>query len=77
MHQIVQKWAKELNLEDLLAHSPQALSGGQKQRVALAGVLVNGSPILLFDEPLANLDSASGYQTMQLIDTLQQRRRRP
>lgn len=73
MHQIVQKWAKELNLEDLLAHSPQALSGGQKQRVALAGVLVNGSPILLFDEPLANLDSASGYQTMQLIDTLQQK----
>lgn len=73
MHQIVQKWAKELNLEDLLAHSPQALSGGQKQRVALAGVLVNGSPILLFDEPLANLDPASGYQTMQLIDTLQQK----
>ena len=73
MHQIVQKWAKELNLEDLLAHSPQALSGGQKQRVTLAGVLVNGSPILLFDEPLANLDPASGYQTMQLIDTLQQK----
>ena len=73
MHQIVQKWAKELNLEDLLAHSPQARSGGQKQRVALAGVLVNGSPILLFDEPLANLDPASGYQTMQLIDTLQQK----
>lgn len=73
MHQIVQKWAKELDLEDLLDHSPQALSGGQKQRVALAGVLVNGSPILLFDEPLANLDPASGYQTMQLIDTLQQK----
>lgn len=61
----------ELNLHDLLNHSPQELSGGQKQRVALAGVLVDGSPILLFDEPLANLDPVSGHKTMQLIEQIQ------
>ncbi|KRL87366.1 ABC transporter ATP-binding protein [Ligilactobacillus apodemi] len=71
MQQIVDKWATELNLHDLLNHSPQELSGGQKQRVALAGVLVDGSPILLFDEPLANLDPVSGHKTMQLIEQIQ------
>lgn len=73
MHETVANWAKELDLTDLLGNSPQELSGGQKQRVALAGVLVNGSPILLFDEPLANLDPASGQQTMQLIEEIQQK----
>lgn len=67
----VTKWAKELNLTELLTHSPQKLSGGQKQRVSLAGVLVDGSPILLFDEPLANLDPVASLQTMELIDKLQ------
>lgn len=71
MQQIVDKWATELNLHDLLNHSPQELSGGQKQRVALAGVLVDDSPILLFDEPLANLDPVSGHKTMQLIEQIQ------
>ena len=71
MQQIVDKWTTELNLHDLLNHSPQELSGGQKQRVALAGVLVDGSPILLFDEPLANLDPVSGHKTMQLIEQIQ------
>ena len=56
MKQVVDRWAKELDLGDLLKQAPQSLSGGQKQRVALAGVLVDESPILLFDEPLANLD---------------------
>lgn len=67
----VLKWAKELNLTELLSRSPQKLSGGQKQRVSLAGVLVDGSPILLFDEPLANLDPVASQQTMELIDKLQ------
>ncbi len=73
MKQVVDRWAKELDLGDLLKQSPQSLSGGQKQRVALAGVLVDESPILLFDEPLANLDPASGYKTMRLIDQMQQK----
>lgn len=49
------------------------LSGGQKQRVALAGVLVNDIDIVLFDEPLANLDPASGLSAMALIDELQKK----
>lgn len=73
MKQVVDRWAKELDLGDLLKQSPQSLSGGQKQRVALAGVLVDESPILLFDEPLANLDPASGYKTMRLIDQMQKK----
>lgn len=72
MKATVQKWAKKLNLVDLLHQAPQALSGGQKQAVALAGVLVDESPILLFDEPLANLDPAAGEKTMAVIDQVQQ-----
>ena len=56
----VHKWAEKLDLLPLLAQRPQDLSGGQKQRVSLAGVLIDESPILLFDEPLANLDPKSG-----------------
>ena len=54
----------------LWAHRPQDLSGGQKQRVSLAGVLIDESPILLFDEPLANLDPKSGQETIALIDKI-------
>ncbi len=57
-------------MTDLLAHRPQDLSGGQKQRVSLGGVLIDESPILLFDEPLANLDPKSGQDTIDLIDRL-------
>lgn len=73
MHAAVAKWAREMDLGDLLRQPPQSLSGGQKQRVALAGVLVDHSPILLFDEPLANLDPTSGYATMHLIDQTQKK----
>lgn len=65
-------WAERLNLSSLLSHRPQDLSGGQKQRVSLAGVLIDESPILLFDEPLANLDPKSGQETIALIDKIHQ-----
>lgn len=71
MHQTVNQWADELKIKELITQSPQSLSGGQKQIVALAGVLVDESPILLFDEPLANLDPASGLKTMAIIDKIQ------
>ena len=70
MKEKVADWAERLDLTDLLHHRPQDLSGGQKQRVSLAGVLIDESPILLFDEPLANLDPKSGQDTIDLIDRL-------
>ncbi|HEL1613336.1 TPA: ABC transporter ATP-binding protein [Streptococcus suis] len=70
MRERVHDWAERLELKELLSHRPQDLSGGQKQRVSLAGVLIDESPILLFDEPLANLDPKSGQDTIDLIDRL-------
>ena len=70
MRQATEQWAQTLDLQDLLTHRPQELSGGQKQRVAMAGVLIDNSKILLFDEPLASLDPASGKASMALIDQL-------
>lgn len=65
------KVTKALEVVDMLPyidHSPHELSGGQKQRVSLAGVLSMDADILLFDEPLANLDPASGKQAIELMD---------
>lgn len=70
MKEKVQAWADKLDLISFLDHRPQDLSGGQKQRVSLAGVLIDESPILLFDEPLANLDPKSGQDTIALIDNI-------
>ena len=65
-------WANKLDLTAFLDSRPQDLSGGQKQRVSLAGVLIDESPILLFDEPLSNLDPKSGQETIELIDRIHQ-----
>ncbi len=70
MQEKVAHWAKRLDLTEFLENRPQDLSGGQKQRVSLAGVLIDESPILLFDEPLANLDPKSGQETIDLIDRI-------
>lgn len=71
MRQRVNDTARELDLETLLNHAPGELSGGQKQRVSMAGVMIDRVDILLFDEPLANLDPASGKRTIDLIDRIQ------
>lgn len=70
MKKIVHKWADELGLGKLLEMKPGELSGGQKQSVSIAGVLVSDVPILLLDEPLANLDPQSGRKTMALLKRL-------
>lgn len=62
-----------VNMVDFINHSPYELSGGQKQRVSLAGVLGSDTEILLFDEPLANLDPASGSEIMQLINDIHEK----
>lgn len=61
-----------VGVDHLLDHSPQALSGGQKQRVSIAGVMTEQVDILLFDEPLANLDPATGKYAIELIDEIHQ-----
>lgn len=66
----VNHWAQQLNVVDLLAQAPHAISGEQKQRVAMGGVLIDESPILLFDEPLASLDPAAGKAAIEMIDEL-------
>lgn len=67
----VNEAAEMVDVKNLLSHAPGALSGGQKQRVSMAGVLVCDVDILLFDEPLANLDPATGKRTIALIDQIQ------
>lgn len=71
MKQRVMESALLVGMEDFLAANPHQLSGGQKQRVSLAGVMVDEVDILLFDEPLANLDPATGKYAIELIDDLQ------
>ena len=66
----VEDVAKLVDIAGHLKSKPQQVSGGQKQRVALAGVLVDNVDILLFDEPLANLDPATGQYAIELIDRL-------
>lgn len=66
----VDRVAKTVDITDLLDHAPNALSGGQKQRVSMAGVIVDDVDILLFDEPLANLDPATGKRAIDLIDRI-------
>ncbi len=62
--------AKKVSIEHRMANAPYDLSGGQKQRVSMAGVIVDDVKILLFDEPLANLDPATGKSAIELIDLL-------
>lgn len=69
----VNKAAKLVDIDNELEASPYKLSGGQKQRVTLAGVTVDEVKVLLFDEPLASLDPATGKSAMELIDSIQQK----
>lgn len=73
MKQMVDKVAELVDIGHHLEYAPHELSGGQKQRVSLAGVMVEEVKVLLFDEPLANLDPAAGRATIELIDMVQKR----
>lgn len=75
MKRAVDEAAGLVEVEGLLEAAPHELSGGQRQRVGLAGVMVSRVNVLLFDEPLANLDPAAGKQTIELIDSIQKRGR--
>ena len=73
MHEITRHAAELVGIENRLDHAPHELSGGQKQRVSLAGVMVDQVKILMFDEPLASLDPATGKQAIELIDEIQKK----
>ncbi len=66
----VDEVAETVDVKSLLDHAPTELSGGQKQRVSMAGVMIDDVDILLFDEPLANLDPATGKRAIDLIDKI-------
>mgnify|MGYP001074750594 FL=1 len=71
MIQRVAATAKRVNIADHLDHAPDELSGGQKQRVSMAGIMVDDVKVFLFDEPLANLDPATGKQAIEVIEQIQ------
>ena len=73
MKQKVLETARTVAIDPFLRSHPQELSGGQKQRVSLAGVMVDDVNIFLFDEPLANLDPATGKSAIELIDETRKR----
>lgn len=70
MKRKVHEAAETVGISHILNNSPFEMSGGQKQRVSLAGVMVNNEDILLFDEPLANLDPVTGKRAIELIDQI-------
>ena len=70
LHDRVAEISEVVNINSHLLHSPQELSGGQKQRVSLGGVLIEDVDVLLFDEPLANLDPETGKKAIELIDEI-------
>ncbi|MBP9999990.1 MAG: DUF3744 domain-containing protein, partial [Clostridiales bacterium] len=75
MFRRVDEVAQMVDVKTLLKHAPGELSGGQKQRVSMAGVMIDDVDILLFDEPLANLDPATGKRAIDLIDKIQKQKK--
>ena len=69
----VRKAAETVGIASHLHHSPSQLSGGPKQKVSIAGIIVDDVDVLLFDEPLANLDPAAGKYAVEMIDELQKK----
>ncbi len=71
-----QRVLEEVGLADRLAFLPRDLSGGQKQRVAIARALAGDPPIVLADEPTANLDSQVGGQVLEMFRDLARKENR-
>lgn len=73
LHQRVEAVSEIVDMKPFLTHAPGELSGGQKQRVSMAGIMVDEVDLMLFDEPLANLDPKTGKTAIELIDEIQEK----
>ena len=69
-NRIALEYLHKVGLEDRAEHLPSELSGGQKQRVAIARALIAQPKLLLADEPTGALDSATSYQLMDLLRSI-------
>ena len=69
-HDRARELLSNLRLERRADTLPEKLSGGERQRIAIARALANDPPVILADEPTANLDSRTGYQLMHTLEVL-------
>ena len=67
----LEKLTRLLGIEGRLMHLPHELSGGQQQRVAIARALIAQPEIIFADEPTGNLDSKSGSEVMEMLESIQ------
>lgn len=67
----LEKITRLLGIEGRLMHLPHELSGGQQQRVAIARALIAQPEIIFADEPTGNLDSKSGSEVMEMLESIQ------
>lgn len=66
----LKKLVNMLGIRDRLSHLPHELSGGQQQRVAIARALIAQPDIVFADEPTGNLDSKSGGEVMEMLQSI-------
>ncbi len=70
MDDIINEYAKKVNMLDFLDHEPSTLSGGQKQRVAIAGILAMSPSIIILDEATSMLDPKGKSEINALVSQL-------
>ena len=70
MHELVEKYSKQVSMNQFLERNPEQLSGGEKQRVAIAGVLAMNPEIIIFDEATSMLDPKGVREIINVINSL-------